>query len=76
MTELKMDKENLERTIQEALNLIGNQLVLIADSKSTCPIGETWREVRFTLNDHEYTMAFDGDNYFSLHINSRSREEL
>lgn len=76
MTELKLDKENINDTIQTALNLIGNQLVLDADSRTVCPIGPTWREIRFTLGDWSYTMLFDGRNYTSLHINTASKEVL
>lgn len=76
MTELSLNKKNLNDTIQTVLNLIGNQLVLDADKRTVCPIGETWREHRFTLGDYTYTMAFDGSNYFSLHINTASKEVL
>lgn len=76
MTELKLDKENLNDTIQTVLNLIANQLVLDADERVVCPLGPTWRENRFTLGDYQYTMAFDGHNYFSLLINTASKEVL
>lgn len=76
MTELSLNKENLNDTIQAVLNLIGNQLVLDADNRTVCPIGATWRENRFTLGDFTYTMAFDGNNYFSLMINTASKEVL
>lgn len=76
MTELSLNKENLNDTIQEILNLIGNQLVLDSDDRVVCPLGPTWRENRFTLGDYEYTMAFDGHNYFSLMINTASKEVL
>lgn len=76
MTELSLNKENLNDTIQSILNLIGNQLVLDADKHTVCPIGPTWREHCFTLGDYAYTMAFDGHNYFSLNINSASKEVL
>ena len=76
MTELKLDKENLNDTIQTVLNLIGNQLVLDADKRTVCRLGVTWRENRFTLGDYTYTMAFDGNNYFLLHINTASKEVL
>lgn len=76
MTELSLNKENLNDTIQEILNLIGNQLVLDSDNRVVCPLGPTWRENRFTLGDYEYTMAFDGHNYFSLMINTASKEVL
>lgn len=76
MTELSLNKENLNDTIQEILNLIGNQLVLDSDNRVVCPLGQTWRENRFTLGDYTYTMAFDGNNYFSLMINTASKEVL
>lgn len=76
MTELSLNKENLNDTIQTVLNLIGNQLVLDSDNRVTCPLGKTWREIRFTLGDCTYTMAFDGHNYFSLHINTASKEVM
>lgn len=76
MTELKMDKENLDNTIHEVLNLIGNQLVLDADDKITWSVGSTCRATRFTLGNHVYTMMFDGKNYFSLRINSYSTEVM
>lgn len=76
MTELSLNKEDLNETIQTILNLIGNQLVIDADSRTVCPLGTTWRENRFILGDYMYTMAFDGHNYFSLHINTASKEVL
>lgn len=76
MTKLSLNKENLNNTIQDVLNLIGNQLVLDADERIVCPLGPTWRENRFTLGDYTYTMAFDGHNYFSLNINTASKEVL
>ena len=76
MTELSLNKENLNDTIQEILNLIGNQLALDSDNRVLCPLGPTWRENRFTLGDYTYTMAFDGHNYFSLMINTASKEVL
>lgn len=76
MTELSLNKENLNDTIQTILNLIGNQLVLDSDNHTVCPLGTTWRENRFTLGDYTYTMAFDGHNYFSLHINTSSKEVM
>lgn len=76
MTELSLNKENLNDTIQTVLNLIGNQLVLDADNRTVCPLGLTYRENRFTLGDYTYTMAFDGYNYFSLHVNTASKEVL
>lgn len=76
MTELSFDKENLNDSIQTVLNLIGNQLVLDSDKRTVSALGLTWRENRFTLGDYTYTMAFDGHNYFSLHINTASKEVL
>lgn len=76
MTELSLNKENLNDTIQTVLNLIGNQLVLDADNRSVYPIGEKCRTNCFTLGDYTYLMTFDGDNYFSLIISAASKEVL
>ena len=67
-----LDEENFNKSVQDILNLIGNQLVLYSSKKSRytkIPISQNLSELHFKHDGIEYIMLFDRStgNYISLH---------